>query len=220
MNDRELEVEKTGAIYALAKMVESKDFETDAHTERIGIYSRIITQGMDESYCIKEGFRKQALVENIKLGSILHDIGELAISRDILNKPGRLNPEEMDIVREHTRIGARMIHTVLDRYPKNEFMQLSYDIALHHHENWDGSGYPDGLAEDNIPLVARIVAIADAYDALVSRRSYREPYSHDEAMSIIMEGAGSHFDPYLVRIFRNQGSAIQTMYEKATSEIG
>ena len=207
-SERHLQEEKIGTIYALAKMVEAQDYETGAHIERIGLYSQIITLGLEESYCNRHGYKKYDLAENIRISSTLHDIGKVAISATILNKPGRLNEDERRVVQEHTKIGARIIRNVLENYPDNELMRDGYDIALYHHERWDGSGYPKGLMKEEIPLVARIVAIADVYDALISKRPYKEAYTHDYALKIIMEDAGSHFDPYLARVFRQQSKTI------------
>lgn len=216
----DLEAEKTGTIFALAKMVESKDAETGEHIERIGALSRLLVRSLDPSYCLRHGFRQHSLAETIRVASVLHDIGKVAIPQSILLKPGKLNPEELRVMRTHPRIGARIIQTVLDRYPDNEFMRLGYDIALSHHERWDGSGYPNGLIAEAIPLTARIVALADVYDALVSRRPYKEPYTHGKAMEIIAHESGAQFDPYLCHMFQRQERAIRSIYGTNRSQTG
>jgi putative two-component system response regulator len=134
----------------------------------------------------------------------LHDIGKVGIPDHILNKPGPLDKDEWKIMQQHTVIGAKSIERAMsgesDHTPL-AFLHVAMDIAYWHHEKWDGSGYPDGLRGENIPLSARLMALADVFDALISRRVYKPAFSHDEAKRIIVEQGGSHFDPVLVDIF-------------------
>src|SRR5208283_611780 len=133
--------------------------------------------------------------------SPLHDIGKVAIPDSILLKPGKLTTDEMAIMRTHAQIGAQTLDASHKRFPNVRFLQMARDIALSHHERWDGKGYPDGLKGQQIPLAARIVTIADVYDALTSRRIYREAISHAMARQYILQERGSHFDPDVVDAF-------------------
>jgi putative two-component system response regulator len=133
--------------------------------------------------------------------SPLHDIGKVGIPDSILLKPGRLTPEEFEVMQTHTLIGEQTLTAALEKYPEAQFLRFACEIVACHHERWDGSGYPRGLAGEQIPLCARIVALADVYDALTSKRVYKAAMTHDEAKRIIAEGAGNHFDPEIVRSF-------------------
>ncbi len=133
--------------------------------------------------------------------SPLHDIGKVGIADTILLKPGKLTPEEFEIMKQHTVIGAQTLEAASERYPRNTFINMGVAIARSHHEKWDGSGYPDGLTGDTIPLEARIMAVADVYDALRSKRCYKDAFTHEKSREIILAGSGKHFDPVLVDAF-------------------
>ena len=133
--------------------------------------------------------------------SPLHDIGKVAIPDRILLKPGKLTAEEFEIMKTHTLHGAATLDAALKEFPDTPFLEMARDIALGHHEKYDGSGYPRGLAGDAIPLCARIMAVADVYDALTSRRVYKKAFSHDVAKSMITAETGTHYDPFLVAAF-------------------
>jgi putative nucleotidyltransferase with HDIG domain len=135
-------------------------------------------------------------IKAIKAGGPLHDIGKLELDRAILDKPGALDPAELEEIRAHPELGARMLRGIRS-------MRMSLDCVLHHHERWDGGGYPHGLGGDEIPLEARILAVADAYDAMTSKRPYREPRTRDEALAEVERCAGSQFDPRIARAFLN-----------------
>ena len=128
-------------------------------------------------------------------------IGKVAIPDSILLKPGHLTDSEFEIMKSHTTVGAETLAAVLEKYPQVPYLKMAYEIALCHHERWDGSGYPNGLAGESIPLSARIMAVADVYDALVSKSVYKNAMEHNVAFSIISEGSGSHFDPQIVEAF-------------------
>ncbi len=140
-------------------------------------------------------------LDNIFLTSPLHDIGKIGISDNILLKPGRLNDKEFQIMKRHAVIGFDTLNEALEKYPKADYLRMSAEIALSHHEKFDGSGYPNGLKGEEIPLSARIVALADVYDALVCKRVYKEAYQHDMARSIIEKERGTDFDPMVVDAF-------------------
>ncbi len=187
-------------IFALAKLADSRDNETGSHLERIREYCRSLCLELStwpEYEDVIDGMFIQSIYET----SPLHDIGKVGIPDHILLKPGRLTPEEFAVMTQHAEIGGKTIQTVAGAHPKTLCLKMAYDIAMTHHERWDGTGYPRGLAGEAIPLCGRIVAIADVYDALTSHRVYKAAYPHSRAVAIIREGSGSHFDPALVRAF-------------------
>jgi putative two-component system response regulator len=172
-------------IFALAKAVDAKDNYTEAHTERVASRARLLGA--------QAGLSGRDL-DDLYRGGMIHDIGKIGVPDAILLKPGPLDREEMRIMRKHPVIGEEIAR------PLRSAAKLLH-IIRHHHENFDGTGYPDQLAADDIPLVARIVAISDAYDAIVSDRPYRRGMSHEKAVAILDSGAGSQWDPELVPLF-------------------
>lgn len=187
-------------IFALAKLAESRDPETGHHLERVQCYARRLAESLAEH----PRYRSQIDPEFVRLvyqTSPLHDIGKVGIPDCVLLKPGRLSDEEFDIMKTHTLLGAQTLEAALDNYPQARFLQIARDIALAHHEHWDGSGYPQGLAGEEIPLAARLVAVADVYDALTSKRVYKDAFTHTIAREVIHSEAGSHFDPAVVDAF-------------------
>lgn len=199
------------ALFALAKLAESRDNETGAHLERVRDYSRLLARELASKGCrgVDDEF-----VRNIYLTSPLHDIGKVGIPDAVLLKPARLSDREFEIMKGHTLIGAETIEAVLKLNPGAEFLRMARDIALTHHEQWSGGGYPRGLKGDTIPLSGRIVAVADVYDALTSKRVYKGAYPHEIARGIITEGAGKHFDPHLVEVFLGLENQILEIYDR------
>jgi cyclic di-GMP phosphodiesterase len=188
-------------IFALAKLAESRDPETGAHLDRVRNYCRVLTQQL----AADPKFRDQIDGEFIRLiyaTSPLHDIGKVGIPDFVLLKPGLLTAEEFEIMKTHASMGAETLGAALEQFPQAKFLEMARNIAATHHERWDGTGYPAGLAGEEIPLCGRIVALADVYDALCSRRAYKEAYSHEVARTIILDGAGKHFDPDIVEAFK------------------
>lgn len=153
-------------------------------------------------------------IKNIYHASTLHDIGKAGIADTILHKSGKLTRQEFEIIKTHPIIGANMLKTLASYYPKNSFFHMGITIAQFHHEKWNGSGYPDGLSEEAIPLAARIMAVADVYDALRSKRCYKPAYSHGEARKIIIQGTGTHFDPAIIRAFLEIEDQLAALYTK------
>lgn len=187
-------------IFSLAKLAESRDPETGAHLERIREYCRIL--GVQLSKMDK--YREQIdadFVRTLYQTSPLHDIGKVGVPDHILLKPGRLSPDEFEVMKQHAVIGCDTLDAALQAYPNAGFLRLARDIAWSHHEHYDGKGYPRGLAGDEIPLCGRIVAVADVYDALTTKRVYKPAFSHEEARAIISEGRGTQFDPAIVDAF-------------------
>lgn len=188
------------AIFAMAKLAESRDPETGAHLERVRSYCRCLALQI-KSHPKYAGQVDDHYIQLIYETSPLHDIGKVAIPDSVLLKPGRLTSDEFEIMKSHTIRGAETLQAALDEYPLAKFLQMARDIALSHHEKYDGSGYPYGLAGERIPLCGRIVAVADVYDALTSKRVYKDAFSHEVAKSIIVESSGTHFDPVIVDAF-------------------
>lgn len=188
------------AVFSLAKLAESRDTETGKHLERMRLYVREITLSLSQND-VHRHIINEAFIEELLQSAPLHDIGKVGIPDRVLLKPGRLNPVEWDIMKTHTTIGGDTLRAADLEAGQDSFLAMGRDIAYYHHEKWDGSGYPEGLKETDIPLPARIVAISDVYDALSSKRPYKEPFSHEKSMSIIVEGRGSHFDPAVVDAF-------------------
>lgn len=190
--------DKDMVIFALARLAETRDPETGYHLERIQSYSRLLAQALDQN-AFPEINRQ--FIETLKATSPLHDIGKVGIPDRILLKPGHLNDKEFAIMKSHTTIGYETLRSAYRKNPRAAYLRMSAEIARSHHERFDGSGYPQGLAGDDIPLSARIVALADVYDALISKRVYKEAFSHEKTRGIIIESRGSHFDPRLVDAF-------------------
>jgi putative two-component system response regulator len=140
-------------------------------------------------------------MEMIVQSAQLHDVGKISISENILNKPGRLTPEEFDEIKKHTLIGGKIIEHIQDRTTEQKFLTFTKTMAVSHHEKWDGTGYPYGLKGRDIPLEGRLMAIVDVYDALVTERPYKKAFTHEEAVKIITEGSGTQFEPALVDLF-------------------
>lgn len=201
-------------IYALAQLSEMRDVETGQHIERIGVYCKILAKALKGdprySYRITGQF-----IEDIALSSALHDIGKIGIEDRILQKPGVLTTDERDQMKRHTTYGSRVIETIGTKYPQVKFLKMAAEIARWHHERYNGTGYPDGLAGEDIPLAARIVAVADVYDALVNERVYKPSFSHQKAFDIIVAGAGTQFDPGIVDAFIRSQEAFAEGLEAA-----
>lgn len=201
------------AIFALAKLAESRDPETGHHLERVQCYCKTLTLELAKT----SKFRDQIDGEYVRLiyqTSPLHDIGKVAIPDCVLRKAGRLNDAEFAVMKTHAQKGAETLDAALQRFPGARFLSVARDIAAAHHERWDGSGYPLGLAGENIPLAGRIVAVADVYDALTSKRVYKEPYAHTVARSIIVEDSGRHFDPDVVEAFTRVEQDFVAIFEQ------
>ncbi|MGM0425250.1 MAG: HD-GYP domain-containing protein [Thermodesulfobacteriota bacterium] len=198
---REISESQHSTIVALANLAEHRDEDTGAHIKRTQQFCRILAEHLRTHTDYKESI-DDAFMENIYHAAPLHDIGKVGISDNILLKPGKLTAEEFEIIKTHTLIGANTLQGVQDDYPNNAFINMGVDIARFHHEKWDGSGYPDGLKGEDIPLCGRIMALVDVYDALRSKRPYKPAFSHEKSKAIIMEGAGQQFDPRLVEAFK------------------
>ncbi|MDA3862935.1 MAG: response regulator [Deltaproteobacteria bacterium] len=185
--------------FCLARLAESRDPETGDHLERMSRYSQILAQkllGID-GFILDSSFPK-----TLKKVAVLHDIGKVGIPDNILLKPGRLTKEEFEVMKTHTILGGQTLQDAMNELNNpGDYLQIACNVAFYHHEKWNGKGYPKGLKGLDIPLCARIVALADVYDALRSKRVYKPGFSHEKAKSIIVEEKGQHFQPEVVDAF-------------------
>ncbi len=187
-------------IMTLADLVESRDENTGQHIKKTAAYVKIILDEMEREGVYKEEMTKK-FAEDVYNSAPLHDIGKISVPDAILNKPGKLTKEEFDIMKKHTTSGGKILSSIIEMVPEAHYLEEAINLATYHHERWDGKGYPVGLAGEDIPLSARIMAVADVFDALVSKRSYKDGFPLDKAMNIIIEERGTHFDPQLVDVF-------------------
>ena len=192
----------------LARVTDMRDHITGDHITRTTEFTRLIVSALLENntpdYHVSE-IEAAAIVQAAKL----HDIGKIAVPDNILQKRAPLTPEEFDVVKRHPRSGAQLLDEFITRLGDDSFLNTAKDIVLYHHEKWDGGGYPESLRGNAIPLSARITALADVYDALTSARPYKEPFSHEKSVGIIVESTSRHFDPHLVAVFLGLEKQIQ-----------
>lgn len=191
---------RDATILALARLAEHRDPETGTHLERVQAYCRLISETLAATAKYKPIIDRR-FIDNIVRCSPLHDIGKVGIPDRILLKPGRLTPEEFEIMKTHATIGGDTIRSLIKPGHSLSYLTMGMEIAYYHHEKYDGTGYPRGLAGEDIPLPARILAVADVYDALSSKRVYKQAMSHEDAMGILLRDAGTHFDPDVVAAF-------------------
>jgi putative two-component system response regulator len=187
-------------ISVLADMVENRDKRTGGHIERTSMYIKILIDRMKEGgvYLDEiENWDEERVISSARM----HDLGKISITDIIINKPGKLTIEEYELMKTHVIEGERIIDQIIERTGEGDFLRNAWLFASTHHEHWDGKGYPRGLKGEEIPLQGRIMAIVDVYDALVSERPYKKALSDEEAVKIIMEGSGTHFDPKIVKAF-------------------
>ncbi|MCL2305575.1 MAG: response regulator [Planctomycetaceae bacterium] len=206
---------QNAVLVTVADLVEFRDQPTGGHITRTQRYMKAL---IDE--LIRRGLHQEEISQwnmDYFLPSVpLHDVGKIAITDLILNKPDRLTPEEFEIMKTHVTVGIDAIEKIMSNTPGHAFLRHTLYIVGTHHEKWDGTGYPMGLKGNNIPLEGRLMAIADVYDALISARPYKEAFSHEAASQIIEDGAGTHFDPDLVDVFR----AVKGKFAQIVQEIG
>jgi putative two-component system response regulator len=200
-------------IFALAKLAENRDTDTGGHLERVQEYCRVLATELKKGSCYGD-IIDDDFIANIYQASPLHDIGKVAVPDMVLLKPGRLNPDEFEVMKTHVSIGAETLMAVLERYPENAFVRMGIDIARYHHERWDGAGYPEGISGDRIPLSARVMAVVDVYDAFRSDRCYRSGLTHEATRRIILEGSATQFDPVIAEKFQELESVFRKIYEE------
>jgi putative two-component system response regulator len=199
------------SIRALARLAEVRDPETGNHLLRTQNYVRALATRLRDHVRFG-GLMTPAYIDLLAKSAPLHDIGKVGIPDSILLKPGKLTPEEWVIMKTHAKLGSDAIESAeRDAERPIAFLAVAKEIAHRHHEKWDGSGYPDGMAGDEIPISARLMALADVFDALISRRVYKEPFTLEQATTIILEGRGSHFDPDVVDAFLVERDVFQAI---------
>ena len=189
-------------ISAMSRLIESRDMQRGDQVSRISDYVGALAE-----HARRDGVYAEALdngfIAKMRMLAPMHDIGKIVVSDRILTKPGRLTQEEFESVKRHAAEGGRVVREVLSGVTEGDYVSLASDIATYHHERWDGKGYPSGLSGEDIPLSARIMAIADVFDALISERCYKEPVSKEQAFEIIRQASGTQFDPQLAAVFWN-----------------
>jgi response regulator RpfG family c-di-GMP phosphodiesterase len=214
---RERDEAQQATILALAKLAEHRDNETGKHLDRVSLFCRLIARGLRE-----DGWFRDVITDEwiaiLEKSAPLHDIGKVGVPDHILRKPGKLSPEEWCVMKTHAEIGAQTLRSVMGASSAQPFLAMSHDIAYAHHEKWDGGGYPRGLAGEQIPLCARIVALADVYDALTSDRPYKKAWKHEDALAWLIQGSGAHFDPRVVDAFARRAAQADEIRAKLADE--
>lgn len=212
-HNRKMIAIQENAIIGMADLIENRDQDTGEHVKRTSRYVELLTRAAQ-----KAGYCRDILTDNyVELlikAAPMHDIGKIAVPDAILRKPGRLTDEEFDAMKKHTTAGARIIVNVMSNIEEKDYVDIATQVAVAHHEKWDGSGYPNGIKGSDIPIGARIMAVADVFDALVSKRCYKEAMPLDKAFGIIMESGGSHFDPELSRLFCGIRGEVEAVLEE------
>lgn len=185
-------------IFSMVKLSEFRSDETGYHLERVRAYTRLLASYLSRQYPDME--LTLSVANEISKVSPLHDIGKVAIPDHILHKPDKLAPDEWEIMKTHATIGGRLLRDIYEKTGQS-YLWIAYEIAMFHHEHWDGMGYPEGRKGEDIPLAARIMALTDVYDALTTKRCYKDIFSHEESKQILLDGRGRHFDPKVVDAF-------------------
>jgi len=204
---------QNGLLITMADMVENRDADTGFHIQKTADYVKIILDGLK-----RKGYYSNRLtqkyIDDVSISAPLHDIGKIRIPDAVLNKPGRLTDEEYEIMKTHTSAGREIIENAITIVKGDSYLKEARNMAGYHHEKWDGTGYPEGLKGEVIPLSARIMAVADVFDALSSKRIYKDPMPYEKAISIIEEGAGKHFDPKCVEVFLEAEDEVKKVMKK------
>ena len=207
-----------GLIITMADMVENRDSDTGAHIQKTAAYVKIIVEGLQ-----KKGYYSEKIdakfVSDVIRSAPLHDIGKINIPDAVLNKPGKLTDEEFEIIKTHTTSGKKIMEDAISTVMGENYLKEARNMAAYHHERWDGKGYPDGLHGEVIPLSARIMAVADVFDALTSPRVYKPAFPLDKALSIINEGSGTQFDPKCVEVFMDNLPEVKVILKKYNRDI-
>lgn len=209
---------KEAIIFALAKLAESRDTETGHHLERVQRYAKLLSLELSNGKKYRD-IANLEFAEAVFQTSPLHDIGKVGIPDSVLLHPGKLSSEQFRIMKTHTTIGAECLQGAIQRSPSASYLRMAHDIALCHHEKFDGKGYPLGIKGESIPLAARVVAVADVYDALRSKRIYKPAFPHEKAVKIIRQDSGTHFDPELVDAFLRIHDQFDAIAERFSPEV-
>lgn len=208
----EIKESQVATVFALASLAEHHDNETGKHMERVGIFCHMLAEHLSALPRLADQIDAN-FIRSITHASSLHDIGKVGIPDNVLLKPGKLTVEEFDVMKTHTFIGSSMLKVISNWYPGNPFLRMGLFITQSHHEKWDGTGYPQKLRGEAIHLSARIMALADVYDAMRSKRHYKEASSHEQARETIVAESGKHFDPDVVAAFLAMESEFRDIWE-------
>ncbi|MGN0642030.1 MAG: HD domain-containing phosphohydrolase [Huintestinicola sp.] len=195
-------------VMGMATMVESRDLSTGGHIKRTSMVMKIFAEKLSK----EQDIMTKSFLDMVIRAAPMHDLGKISVDDRVLRKQGKFTPEEYAEMKKHSAEGARIVSQILEGVEEENFVKIAANVAHYHHEKWDGSGYPDGLSGEEIPIEARIMALADVFDALVSKRCYKEAYSYDTAFSIIDSSIGTHFDPQLGRIFLKCRPELEALY--------
>lgn len=209
----ELERFNQEMIHSFADIVESRDGNTGQHIKRTTVYVEIISNELRKSSKYSK-ILNQDYIDNLIQAAPMHDIGKISVSDTILLKPGKLTDEEYEQMKLHTTKGAELIKRTFNENFNNQYTQMAYEVALYHHEKWNGKGYPYGLEKEDIPLCARIMAVADVFDAVSQNRCYRKAMSLDQSFSIIEKGKGTDFDPVIAECFLKSRLEVEKAHKK------
>lgn len=187
-------------IISMANMIESRDGSTGEHVKRTSLYVTMIAEELERQNLFSDIIDERFLY-NLEKAAPMHDIGKIKVPDHVLQKPGKLTDEEFEIMKKHSADGGQIIRETMGNIEEEDYLQVAYNVATYHHEKWNGTGYPDRISGEQIPLEARIMAVADVFDALISKRCYKDAMSLDKAFDIIEESAGTHFDPQIAKVF-------------------
>ena len=210
---KQMEEMQSGLIITMADMVESRDSDTGFHVQKTAEYVKIISKKLKEKGYFADKMTDK-FIEDVVMSAPLHDIGKINIPDAVLNKPGRLTKEEFEIMKRHTTEGKKILEKAINSVKGGTYLREARSMAAYHHERYDGKGYPEGLSGTVIPLSARIMAVADVFDALTSKRIYKPSMTYEEAMQIITEGSGTQFDPLCVEVFVESEDEVRKVLRK------
>jgi putative two-component system response regulator len=214
---KEVPESQLSALPAITKLAERKDEDTGRHIERTQIFCQLLAMEL-RNEALYDQIISDDYIRDIYHAAALHDVGKIGIPDDILLKRGKLDSEEFEVIKKHVDFGKQTLREVRNKYKQNQLILLGIALTASHHEKWDGTGYPEGLYGQDIPLSGRIMALVDVYDALRSKRPYKEPLTHEESVRIIKEGGGLHFDPSIVKAFSSIEAQFKEIYEKMSED--
>lgn len=217
LSNKKLQQIQSKIIHSFADLVESRDDSTGQHIKRTGEYVRVLVHHLSKLPKYSRQLTPE-VQKRIYAAAPLHDIGKIKISDIILNKPGRLTAEEFEIIKTHTLEGSEIIARTLTNIENEDYLKIANEMALYHHEKWDGSGYLHHLSGENIPLSARIMAVVDVFDALTSKRVYKDAFTFDEAIKILEDSSGTHFDPTIIDVFMSIKDEIHNIYMESHAD--
>lgn len=218
-NIKELGRHNSEAVMSLANLIENRDTNTGEHVKRTSIYVEYIATGLRDIGAYNT-ILTDDYITNLVKAAPMHDIGKVSVPDAILQKPARLTDDEFEIIKLHAEKGSQIVMETFRNLGSEEYRKMAFEVARYHHEQWNGGGYPEGLRKEEIPLSARIMAVADVFDALSDNRCYREAMPIDECFKVIEEGRGEHFDPTIVDVFLNMRPKVEKVYNKIYSVSG